>query len=236
MMLHTAPSDKQFEYIKQWLMEEYERLQAGFFCNWSTIEKSYRKNEFVVFEEEGESIGFIVWTNNDYYAEIDIMEIHPAYRNRGLGKVFYELVERYFRSKNLKAIKLFCAPEESEPFWQRMDFVPFPDRGYTEHALMYYKPIVANNLSTDMELRDKLELWNSEPIAVQKGKPATWTWEIKENQLPIVQPCNPNWNLRLTRHGKVVREEKVKYFFLHRDGNIDPFLYIEAATLRDVKG
>lgn len=235
-MLNTNPSDKQLAYVKQWLMEEYEKSQAGFYCNWSTIEKSYRNNEYTVFELEGESIGFVVWTNNGYYAEIDIMEMHPAYRNRGLGKVFYERMEGYFRSENFIAIKLFCAPEESEPFWQRMDFVQFPDRGYTEPALMYYKTIVANNLATNFELRDKLELWNSEPITMQKGKSATWTWEIKENQLPIVQPCNPNWNLRLTRDGKMVREEKVKYFFPQRNVNIDPFLYIEAATLRDAEG
>jgi hypothetical protein len=49
----------------------------------------------------------------------------------------------------------------------------------------------------------------------------------KELIYPIIQPCNCNWNLRWSRNGKVLREEKVKCFTEdYLELYSSPFLYI----------
>lgn len=226
MKLQINPNSIQLEEIKQWLIEENKSSKQGFFCNWNIIENSFKEKRFWIYQVEGKVIGFISWTEYDSYLGIDIMEIHPTYRNRGIGRAFYEKAEDFFRFKDFKAIELFCAPEESEKFWKRMNFIKFPNIGYSEPELKYYKPLIDINTSIKEETLNKLELWDLEPNQRKDHKPR-WTWEIKENQNPIIQPCNPNWNLRLTINGEKIKEDKVKYFSQDQEIQIGPFLFLE---------
>ena len=79
--------------------------------------------------------------------------------------------------------------------------------------------------------KDKIELWDVEPYEAEKKNPR-WIWYVETQKemllYPIIQPCNCNWNLRWSRDGVVLKEEKVKYFtnddyeLFHSD-----FLYID---------
>jgi hypothetical protein len=124
---------------------------------------------------------------------------------------------------------LFCAPIESEKFWKKMDFIKFPDRGYSESELTYYKPLIEIQQTTKNNSDNKIELWNVEPYQIKNHEPK-WTWEINSNLdkllLPIIQPCNCNWNLRLTKNGKQIKEDKVKYFSDKNRIEYSPFLLI----------
>ena len=132
------------------------------------------------------------------------------------------------------AIKLFCAPRTSEGFWKKMNFTKFPDRGYTESDLIYFKPLVKTQKSSFSKyIKNKIELWNREPYEIQGHGPA-WVWKIEfekgTNKLlkPILHPCNVNWNLRWTENGEIIKEDKIKYF--DQDNNrieYTPFLYIK---------
>lgn len=226
MKLQINPNSIQLEEIKQWLIEENKSSNQGFFCNWNIIQNAFKEKRFCVCEVEGKAIGFISWTGYDFYVEIDIMEIHPTYRNKGIGRTFYNKVEDFFRSKDCKAIELFCAPVESENFWKKMNFIKFPNRGYSEPELKYYKPLIDTNTLIKVDTLNRIELWDVEPYQRNDHKPR-WTWEIKENQKPILQPCNSNWNLRLTINGEKIKEDKVKYFSPDREIQIGSFLYIE---------
>ena len=227
MSFNTDPNSDQLEQVKTWLIEEDKKFNEGFFCNWKIIENSYKQNRFFTFSHNGQTIGFISWTEySNSYVGIDIMEIHPELRKKGFGELFYKKTEEYFKFKKFKAIKLFCSPKESERFWQKMEFIKFPNRGYSESELTYYKPLIDINQILIGETNNKLELWNLEPYEINEQKPK-WTWEIKENHKPILQPCNGNWNLRLTLNGKVIKEDKVKYFSRNKEIEIGPFLFIE---------
>src|SRR5690606_24233063 len=197
MNLKTNPDFKQFEEIKNWLIEEYEKSNQGFYCNWNIIENAFKQNRLFTFEFEGKNIGFLCWFDLDSYVVIDIMEIHPEFRNKKLGREFYYKAEEYFQIKNYKAIKLFCAPKESEHFWKKMKFRKFPNIGYSDPELTYYKPLIKINELTFEDCENKLELWNLEPYQIKEQK-AKWKWNINDNNKPILHPCNPNWNLRLT--------------------------------------
>ncbi len=226
MNLKTNSDLKQLEEIKVWLIEEDKKTNQGFYCNWNIIETSFNRNLFFTFEFEEKIIGFLCWTDFDSYIGIDIMEIHPEFRNKKFGREFYKKAEKYFQSKKYKAIKLFCAPKESEHFWKKMEFRKFPNRGCSEPELTYYKPLIELNEPVIEGCDNKLELWNLEPYQIKEQK-ANWIWNIKNNNKPILQPCNPNWNLRLTLEGKVINEDKVKYFSRDKEIYLGHFLFIE---------
>lgn len=206
-------NNEQLAEIKKFLIEEDKLSNEGFYCNWNIIEKSFNENCLFALDLDSKIIGFLTWKNyENRYLAIEIMEINPKYRNKGFGKLFYDKVEKHFRSKNFIAIKLFCSPKSSEMFWKKMGFTKFPDRGYSEPELSYFKPLIQTKVLSETNcLMNKIELWDLEPYQI-KEQPAKWTWNIEDNKYPILIPCNSNWNLRLTKNGKIVKENKVKYF------------------------
>ncbi|WP_370692178.1 GNAT family N-acetyltransferase [Kaistella sp. SH11-4b] len=227
MKLNTNPTSKQLAEIKSWLVEEKKNFNEGFYCNWNIIENSFNENKLFVLEFDKKIVGFITWTNHQKkYVDIDIMEINRSFRKRGFGRILYKKTEEFFAEHKYIAIKLFCAPENSESFWKKMEFIKFPYRGYSESELIYYKPLInAKELSVGKFLANKIELWNVEPYELKEQEPK-WTWEIYNNNYPILQPCNPNWNLRLTKNGQIVKEDKIKYFDSEKEIEFGPFLYL----------
>ena len=229
--INLSPSQSVLRTIKNWLSEEDEKYNGGFYCNWDIIEYSFHRNELVSFELNMEIIGFVVWSQYEFYIEIDIMEIHYSLRNKGLGKLFFEKVSDAFKEKKALAFKLFCRPRDSEYFWRKMGFIKFPIRGYSESDLTFYKPIIEVSETTEKaNSLNKLELWDVDPYRSTK-KEARWCWDLEmDNEKlikPIIQPCNINWNVRWTKDGKIIKEDKVKYF--SRDNSIEfrPFMYVE---------
>jgi len=229
--LNLFPSESDLSEIKDWLIEEDSRYNEGFYCNWNIIEKSFHRGEVISFKLNKKIIGFVAWSRGNIYVDIDIMEIHYDYRKNGLGRIFLKKIENIFREKGYLAIELFCEPRESEHFWKKMGFIKFPERGYSESDLTFYKPLIEVFETTEiLNNNNILELWDVEPYLSHKKKPR-WIWniEIKDGKLlkPIIQPCNVNWNVRWTKNGEIIKEDKVKYF--SRDNSIEfsPFMYVE---------
>ncbi len=139
---NSKTSIEKFNSIKEWLKDEYLKSKEGFYCNIDTIEKAFYNKEFLSFEINNESIGFVVYSNfENFCIQIDIVEIHPQYRNKGIGNIFYNEIENYFKKKKFKVIELYCSPKESEIFWLKMNFIKYPKSKY-KHELTYYKPII----------------------------------------------------------------------------------------------
>lgn len=229
MQFLENPTIDHLQKIESWLIEESQMKNEGFYCNWQIIEKSFFNNQLLIFHSNQEPIVFACWNSCvDSYADIDIFAVHPHFRSKGIGKEFYKKIECFFKSKNYIAVKLFCSPTESEAFWKKMNFIKFPDRGYSESELTYYNLLIEvnNPMQSDDEIADKLELWDLEPYEVATQTPR-WTWKISETENPVLQPCNPNWKLRLTKNGKIIRDDKVKYFDRKSLIELGPFLLIQ---------
>jgi hypothetical protein len=232
ILLNNCPTKTNFEDIRKWLIDEDRTLNKGFYCNWTIIEKAFNNNHLSTIEINNESVGFIAWSEGDIYAEIDIMEIKPELRFKGIGKEFFIKFSTSLKHQGFIAVKIFCSPPESERFWKKMGFIKFPDRGYTESDLVFYKPLIDVQINSFEEVAEnKIELWNVEPHQIRDNQPKwTWNFETKDDKLllPIIQPCNYNWNLRWSKNGKIIKEDKVKYFST-RKNKIDysPFLYIK---------
>lgn len=233
MKLNVTPTRFDLEKIEEWLIEEERELNEGFYCNWKTIEKAFNNDELITLKLKEQPIGFLVWSKGEIYAEIDILEIKPNHQQKGIGKAFFEQISDYFKQKGFLVIKLFCSPRESEKFWKKMGFIKFPVTGYSESDLTYFKPLIRiQSTSENPKTDNTVELWDVEPYQKNNNQPK-WTWNIElENdklKLPILQPCNCNWNLRWSKKGEVIRENKVKYFDIKKNRvEYSPFLYIES--------
>jgi GNAT superfamily N-acetyltransferase len=230
--INTEPTKSELDKIEKWLIEEDRKSNDGFHCNWQTIEKAFNNKKLVAFNIKETPIGFLVWRENEIYVEIDFFEIQLEHRGKGIGKVFFEKISEYFQLKGFLAIKLHCSPRESEKFWKKMEFRKFPDRGYSDSDLTYFKPLIEiQKVSNNILAMNKVELWDVEPHQIKKNLPK-WTWEVKvENDklaLPIVHPCNCDWNLRWTKNGEIIREGRVKDFDSNESSICySPFLYIK---------
>lgn len=203
----TNPTKNDLYEIIDWLKDEYELNGEGFYCNRKIISSAQKTGTLIVFKIDNRSVGFVVWSEiNEFVIDIDIFVIHPDYRDKGLGKVFYNYVREHFKNDLYKVFKLFCEPARSEGFWKKMDFYKLPKFGYSQHELTYFSILVDTASSNYIEGADIIELWDVEP---------KWIWYVEsennELTLPIIHPCDCNWQIRWSRNGKVLKEEKVKY-------------------------
>lgn len=198
----------ELDEIGNWL----KSTKSDFYGNWNIIVKAQSKNEIIILKEETNIIGFLIWSEIDKYITIDIFEIRLEYRKKGIGRLFFDKALKHFSDKDFFAIELFCRPEESEKFWKKMGFIKFPKTGYNDE-LTYFKPLIEiKQNETEIDQNNKLELWDLEPYQVNQNKPK-WTWNINSQEfIPIVNPCNSNWNIRWTKDGKIIKDHKVKYF------------------------
>ena len=213
--IFTNPTKIDLYEIIGWLKEEYELNGEGFYCNRNIISSSQKTGTLIVFKNDNDCVGFVVWSElKKFVISIDIFVIHPDYRNKCLGKIFYNYVREHFKNDSYKVFKLFCQPASSEGFWKKMFFSKLPKFGYSEHELTYFSVLVNTASSNYIEGADIIELWDVEPIWAEDKEPK-WVWYIepKNNELilPIIHPCDCNWQIRWSRNGNVLKEEKVKY-------------------------
>lgn len=232
--IEMAPTLQDIKEILVWLKEERDRDARGhgFYNNKNIIMDSFRLGNAIVFKHENKSIGLIVWNeSDDILVNIDIFVIHPSYRGKGFGELFYHDVCNYFVEKGFKAVKLFCEPKTSEKFWVKMGLLKLHDCGYTEHELTYYGVLIDVASTIYLDNAEIIELWDVEPYEAMEAEPR-WTWYIENDEgkllYPILHPCNCNWNLRWSRNGEVLKEGKIKYF-TNKDFELfkSKFLYIE---------
>lgn len=229
--IDVNPNEQDMQEVLVWLKEEMDNYGSSFYHNRNVIEDALERNNLIVFNHNGKSIGMAVWYGYDaIQVNIDIFVIHPSYRKKGFGEFYYKEISDFFRSRNFKIAKLFCSPEESESFWIKMGFIEYPDCK-TNDPLIYYQVLVDTaSIVNDGEI-EKIELWDVEPCSSEEINPR-WTWYIRRYDgvllNPVIQPCNYNWNVRWSKNGIVIKEAKVKYF---TDGNFkvccSNCLYIE---------
>lgn len=236
LRLNTNPSITDLYAIKEWLKDEYERTGEGFYANWKGIEEDFNNDNLVILSYLNSPIGFVAFFRFEIYVEILLFAIEPKFRNRGFGKILYQKIAEHFRRENYVALKLFCKPEESEAFWKKMDFIEYPDIGYCEHSLTYYKPLIEiEKPTTNKNLNNRLELWDCEPYQKKDRQPA-WIWDLDSDNnsttLPIVLPCNNNWNIRCIKNGEIQKEGNVKSFeSKEKIIHFPPFLYISSIEM-----
>lgn len=231
LFMEMTPSIQDLDEILSWLKVEYDKNGEGFYCNRRIIVESFQNGTMITLKKGEKNIGFVIWSENDIFIDIDIFVINPDCRGEGYGRFFYDVISKYYRNNGFKAIRLFCEPRLSELFWTRMGLCKMPDIGYTQHDLTYYDILVQTAATSYSDCLYQIELWDVEPY-MDEGISAKWRWYIEINSglllYPIIQPCNCDWKIKLSRGGNILKEGKVKYF---TDENYEiyerPFLHIK---------
>jgi len=233
------PAKSDLDEIGRWLAEEKKETGEGFKGNWDIIVKAYDRNCMAVLLENNIAVGFAIWYQYEFRARIDIFCIKQSRRKNGLGTILDAAVLYHLKHKEKLAIDLQCEPPESESFWRKEGFVdfPFPEKQSPLHNLWLCKVIVPTaDLSVLNVKGTVIALWNVEPYMAKTHHPdPKWTWQINnkvnsdELILPVVFPCQSDWQVQLIRDGNVTESKKAKYF---NNGNsyFDRFLIITSLT------
>lgn len=141
-----TPTKPDIEKIHEWLLKEQKSTNEGFYCNWKIIERASENNDLLIFKYGYLPIGFLVWSKKEAYTEIDIFEIHPNFRRKGLGKAFLTKVSEHLINEDIFVIELYCTSPEAEKFWIKMGFEKFPNKEYPKSDLTYHRPLLKKQL------------------------------------------------------------------------------------------
>jgi len=116
-----------------------------------------------------------------------------------------------------------------------MNFIQFhKGKEYAVSDLTFYKPLIQVRDIVKNIPENRLELWDLvRPVGEESPK---WIWNLdiehEKSQKPILHPCNREWQIRLFKNGKKVREDTVQY--LTKRGNelyFRGFLFIDRPTV-----
>jgi predicted GNAT family acetyltransferase len=210
------PTEKHLNQIKNWLIEEWNKTNNGFYCNWEMIEKSFDEKRLSVLTYNDNAVGFVVYKICKLVAVIEITEIKPSERKKGYAKKLIIATLEYFKSKKILVVHLFCSPENSEPFWRKIGFLNYPDILNYYRINMYITLIDTLEFSKIKNGKSEIKLWNLRPGLV-KGKQPNWVWSLsflddnKTLSKPIIFPISLDWKIELTKTNGNIKSDEIKH-------------------------
>lgn len=222
--ISEKPTKKQLAEIEKWLIEERNLTGDGFYCNWEIIKSSHKNDKILTISASNTTVGFATWSiTSDHTATIEIVEIHPNYRKKGLCKYLISYLFKLLIDKSIYVVSLECSPISSEPFWRHLEFIDFPEEnifGYWNNGCKKLYKILTpySQETTIIDDSEFIQLWDNEPNRSRDIKP-TWSWKLEfkngstELINPIIHPCIRDWKIRWIDKGKTIKEDKIKYLF-----------------------
>jgi GNAT superfamily N-acetyltransferase len=217
MRTSLIPTENHITQIEKWLLKEWNEKKEGFITDWEMIPEAFSENRLSIFQKDDKAIAFAVFRIYDEMAVIDIAEMKPDERGKGIAKKFIIDTLDYLKSKGVIVIKLYCSPRKSEGFWKKCGFERFKFP-YSNQIDMY--KVLIDELKPSKAVRndnkDKLKLWDCEPHLTDRNEPK-WIWELEyenDNETllkPIIFPAFYDWQVQLER-GKQKFTHKIKYF------------------------
>lgn len=109
-----SPTLQHLNDIRNWLQKEDRSSNEAFFCQMDTIENSFRKNRLIVITKDDVAISFLTFYCFDYIVNIEIAEVKPSERKKGIGKLLLQGSFDRFVKDGVLVAQLFCAPASSE--------------------------------------------------------------------------------------------------------------------------
>jgi len=217
------PTNEEIAQINQWLFKEDNLTGEGFYCNWNIINRHYSEGRMATISINKKNVGFVIWTEFESVARIEIIEVKPSYRKRGLGKRLVDELIIRLRENGTCVLDLQCSPATSEPIWRRLGFIDIPGtEENTNNGERFgkelYQILIPHSESTTLvdDEDDVIQLWNKEDYQTELITP-NWTWKIEfkkdEQELtkPIIHPCKSDWKIQRKYKNEIVKN-KVKYF------------------------
>jgi len=121
-MLIKKACRRDLKQLLAWLYLEQQEREEGFFCNAPIIREALKTDELFCAVVGSEVLGFVIHTRKLVGSSIDILEVHPRYRGRGIGSsLAVDAVDRLLKQQ-AEFISVQCAPKSSASFWERLGF------------------------------------------------------------------------------------------------------------------
>jgi len=229
--INFSPGKISLAKIETWLKEERLATGEGFYVNWSTIKNAFAQGQMAVLEMSNEPVGFAVWRPNDKLTYLDIVEIHPSHRKKGLAGQLLAYFSDHFLTIGIMVIELQCEPPESELTWKKLGFIEFASSFNSWGHKRLYKILTdSHRPDTPGNSDESISLWDREPIYA-RDKPPVWQWKLsfiegtRKLMVPIVIACDKDWKLSWRKNNNEVVTKKAKYF--QEDCMSGDFLVIE---------
>jgi len=191
----AAPGD--LEDILTFLKQEYdeESTGSGFWCNRDLIVQGQADSELEVLAQprDGKILAFCLWSLNR--GSMDIIEVRPAYRHRGLGRCLTQYVLDQLRDREVIGVEIQCTPQESLPVWQKMGFrrVEKTEQAHQTFAVYLFR-----------ERRATLGDAEIKAVVIQLTQPLG---EPLESKVVVVQPGTPFCCKGMVRNTTCILEE-----------------------------
>jgi GNAT superfamily N-acetyltransferase len=207
------PKQKNLDDISIWLLSK---------TNWICAIRAYENKSLVIALYKGETVGFYALSKLDLTISIDVAEVNPIYRRKGIGKLILEEIIKRLKNKESYALQLFCEPESSQKIWKKLGFKYFPENlncDRFDKPTMYkiIKPYLKfNNVNTKLG-SEIIEIWNDEPIKTRNENPI-WVWNLKYTKntqilkKPIIHFGDNEWRIRWKKGNEIIKDCKYKHF------------------------
>ncbi len=122
MNIVESPTTLHLKQVYDWLVAEDRDSGQGFLCNWEIIQSSFDEGYVWFAERNSVAIAFLVWHGIGKHAGISILEVHPSFRRKRIGKALAESILNKFKMDGVRRVKIHSKPTSSEPFWLSLGF------------------------------------------------------------------------------------------------------------------
>lgn len=238
LKLNFNPNQKHLTEIENWLMDEWNKTNSGFYYDWDSISTAFVENNLCVITENDYAIGFAVFRIYELISVIDLTEVKPSERKKGVAKKLIDETLVYFKQKGVLVTELYYSPKNTESFWRKMGFENFPQMPQ-DTKLNMFKPLVETLQATEKaKTHTTISLWDCEPYQAE-GMKAKWIWDLTfktDNETlekPIIFPVSNNWQIALAKHGQNIITNKVKKFRLNI-ASCSSFIILEKISVQKV--
>ncbi len=172
-------------------------------------------------------VGFVTWLEGELTLRINIAEIRPSHRNKGLCKKLIHCLENRAFKQGIVALDLQCSPASSEVIWKKIGFKEFPKipDGWEYHRghKQLFKILVPTLApSSEPSGEDTIEVWNQEPNRIRGDKRPTAIWNIPNLRSvsafpkPIIIPGYSKWRIRYSKNNQTVYDGQLERFSKER--------------------
>lgn len=197
MKFHQKAHQRHLDEVKDWLLKEHTRESNSFYYQIDNIENSFNLNQMFCLPCENKTVGFATWRLQDRIAFIDLFQIYPKFRNRSLGRHFFEKLASFFINRGIYVIEFKFISDESEAFWTKIGFQRFKGNNFPSVTLTsLYKVIVESQPLIGVAAADSyIEIWDNHYISAGVSPLTTYDLNFENGSsgklvLPIVTACH----------------------------------------------
>ncbi len=231
LKLFFHPSFDEINSFLPELKREYKVTGHGMYCNWDTIISRLKKDQIITLHLNDKPIALLTWYRNDKVVEMEIIWTLLAYRGKGYGLRFQELLFKEFKKRGDVAITLFCATKDGLSLAKRSEFTPqyncgdFSNENIPLGLQAAYIKILRNTDALFYENEDIVILCYEE-CGNENSFYGEWCLSADFMHKPVYWYVNESWECKIVYKGKIIRETSMKHILY--DLKIPTYNYLVA--------